>query len=220
MRAAATLGLTLAALALAGAALAATHDPKAPRTRRSAADTRRADSILLVRSDFAAGWTAAPKQEAPPCKSEPDESKLVRTAHADRTFLFKGGVAQVGSDVVAFATIGQARTDWRLSTLAATRTCLVETLRTEFGKGVKVVVRSAVALPAPKLGERALHYRLVYDLKGVQTLRGVTELIGVNTGRISVVLHSFSLGAPLPASALTALSKVLARRLVAASGGI
>ena len=221
MRAAATLGLALTSLLLAGAALATTHDPKAPQTRTSTADTKRANVILLVRSDFASGWTQAPKQKPlPPCKTEPDESKLVQTARVDRTFLWKDGITQIGSDVAAFATVGQARTDWRLSTLAATRSCLVETLRHQFGKNVTVLVRSAVALPAPKLGGRSLHYRLVFDLKGVQTVHGVTELIGVGAGRISVVLHSFSLDRPLSASALYALTRVLARRLVAGSAGI
>ena len=221
MRAALTLGLALAAvLACAAAARPATHDPRAPQQRTSAADTKRANAIALVRSDFVSGWTQAPKQpEPPPCTSEPDESSLVETAHLDRTFLFRDGITQIGSDVAAFATTSQARTDWRLSTLKATRSCLVQTLHHQFGKKVAIVVRSAVSLPAPNVGERTLHYRLIFDLKGKQTVRGVTELLGVGAGRISVVLHSFSIGTPLPASALDALTSVLARRIVSASGG-
>lgn len=220
MRAAAILGLALAALAFTATASPATHDPRAPQKRTSAADTSRASAIALVRSDLAVGWTQAPKPpEQPPCKAEPDESKLVETAHLDRTFLFRDGITQIGSDVATFANVGQARTDWRLTTLAEARSCLVETLHREFGKSVGVVIRSAVSLPAPRAGERTLHYRLIYDLKGKQTVRGITELLGVGAGRISVVLHSFSIGTPLPPSALDALSAVLARRLVTTSGG-
>ncbi len=64
-------------------------------------------------------------------------------------------------------------------------------------------VASAVALPGPKLGERSLHYRIVISAKGKNAVPIVAELIGVGVGRISVVLHAFSIGAPLPAAGLS-----------------
>ena len=81
-----------------------------------------------------------------------------------------------------------------------------------------VNIQSAITLPGPKLGERTLHYRIVVGVKGKPPF--VAELIGVGIGRISVVLHAFSLVTPLPAGGLHTLTATLARRPVAASGGL
>ena len=88
-------------------------------------------------------------------------------------------------------------------------------------QGHKIHVRSSKQLAPLKLGERNLHYRLVFDIVGQgKTLPVVTEMIGLGTGRISVVLHAVSIGSPLPAAALHSFASVLSKRLVAASGGI
>ena len=220
MRLAATLPLALAALALAGPAAGA-RDPKLPQLKTSKADVTTAKAIGLVRSDFATGWKAAPKQsDQPPCSAEPDESELVKTAGIDPTFVWKDGLTEVGSEVDVFRNAAQAQLDWRLSTLKLMQACLLESARRQFGAGVKVALRSAVALPAPKLGERSLHYRITLTVSGKSAVPIVAELVGVGVGRISVVLHAFSLATPLPAKGLDELTATLAQRLVRVSGGI
>ena len=217
----AALVVLLAALALAAAGAAAARDPRAPQQRHTAADTRLARSVGLRRADLAAGWKAAPAtKDPPPCSTEPDESKLVQTARVDPTFVWSDGVTTVGSEVDVFRSAGEARRDWRLSTLALMRRCLLETVQKAIGKGGKVRVTQAKALAKPGLGARSLHYRLVFALGGNAAHALVTDLIAFNRGRTSIVLHTLSVGAALPASALGTLGRVLSRRLSDASGGI
>ena len=208
-------------LALVLAGPAAARDPKLPQKRTVAADVKTAKAIGLAASDFATGWKAVPTPgSTPPCSVEPDESKLVQTAGIDPTFAFKNTPVQVGSEVDIFRSQAQAKLDWRLSTLKLVKLCLLESARLGLGKSARVQVASAVALPGPKLGERSLHYRIVISAKGKNAVPIVAELIGVGVGRISVVLHAFSIGAPLPAAGLSALTSTLAKRLVRVSGGI
>jgi hypothetical protein len=207
--------------ALVAAAGAAARDPRQPQQRHTAADTKLAKSIALRKSDLPAGWKAAPvSKPAPPCSVEPDESKLVQTAQVDPTFVWTDGVTTVGSEVDIFRTTAQARQDWRLSTLALMRACLLETVRKAVGKQGTVKVASAKALAPPKLGERSLDYRVTFVLNGSAARALVAEIVAVNVGRTSVVLHALSVGSPVPAKAVRALSGVLAKRLADATLGI
>lgn len=220
MRVAVVIVLALAALVAVGSAAA--RDPKGPQQRHTAADTKQAKSIGLVLKDFAAGWKAAPRDKpGPPCSIEPDESKLVQTAAIDPTFVWKDGITSVGSEVDIFRTAAEAKRDWQLSTLKVIGGCLLESAQKTLGKKVKVTLRSAQELAAPKVGERSIHYRLLFQLRQNKVSRTfVTELIGFNTGRISVVLHAFSPLQPLPSNGLNALTALLAKRVADAAGGI
>jgi hypothetical protein len=219
VRGLAVMPLVLGALLLASSAAA--RDPKQPQDRPAPADVARAEAIELVRSDLAKGWKPVPTPKAaPPCGAEPDESKLVRTAEVDPTFAFGNTPVQVGSEVDVFRNAAQAKLDWRLSTLKLMKGCLLQSARLGFGANAKIRVASAVALPPPKLGERSLHYRIVIAVTGAKAVPIVAELIGVGIGRISVVLHAFSVGEPLPAGGLGSLATTLAQRLVRVAGGI
>ena len=219
MRAVAVVLVALVALAAAGGAAA--RDPKAPQQRHTKADTTLAKSLALVLSDLGPGWSRAPVlKAAPPCTSEPDESKLVQTARIDPTFVWKDKVTEIGSEVDVFRTTADAQRDWRLSTLGVMQRCLFEALHRDL-KDVKIHLRSATQLPAPKLGDRNLHYRLVFELRGKsRALPVVVETIGFGVGNKTVVLHTLSPGGPLPPSVLSALDSKLAKRLADALGGI
>jgi len=204
---------------LAAAPAGAAPDPKAPVQKHTKADMQLAASVALRSSDLARGWTKVPPQKPPP----PDESNLVETGTADPTFLWTDKFTQVGSQVDIFRTAAQARRDWKLTTLALLRGCLLENARQTFGKQVAVSVHSAQMLKAPGYGERSLHARLVLDLtkkSGPQprTVRLVSELVGIGIGRISVVLHTITTRAPLPTAAVSTLTKTLAARLAAKAG--
>jgi len=211
--------LAVAALVLVSAASA--RDPRDPQQRHTAADTRLARSVSLRPADLAAGWKKRPpSQPGPPCSAEPDESKLVQTAAIDPTYVWKDGVTAVGSEVDVFRTAAMARRDWRLSTLRVVRDCVLESARRSVQKGTRVRLVSAQSLGRLPYGERSLHYRLVFDLLGKKTVPVVTDLFGIGSGRVTIVLHTFSVGSPLPDSSVNDLVTLVAKRLKASRLGI
>jgi hypothetical protein len=213
--------LLVVAIAVPAVALAAAVDPKAPRQRHVAADMTKAAKLTLRRSDLAAGWKADPPAKAEPyCTAGPDESSLVQTAKVDPSFTWKDNVTNVGSEVDMFRTAAEARKDWRLSTLALVKTCLLQSARGGVGKTVKVGIVSARELVPPKGVERSLHFRFVFELRSKQTARLVADVLALGSGRTTVVLHTLTVQTPLPSAVVNALVKVLAGRLSAGKGGI
>jgi hypothetical protein len=213
----AALAVAAAAVVLvAAAAASAAEDPRAPRQRHTAADTRLAKTLGLRRSDLAAGWKVAKEpNDSPVCTSSPDESNLVQTARWDPTFVWRDGMTTVGSEVDIFRTVREAKVDWRLSTLALMKTCLLQSARSGLGgNGVKVALTGARALTAPRGAERALHYRLVFAVRSKKgTLSLVADVIAINRGRTTVVLHALTVARPLPPSVIAALVQTLSDRL-------
>jgi hypothetical protein len=213
--------LLVAVLAAPTVALAAKVDPKAPRQRHVAADMKKAAKLALRRADLATGWKLDPPAKSEPyCTAGPDESNIVQTAKVDPSFTWKDNVTNVGSEVDVFRSAAEARRDWRLSTLALVKTCLIQSARAGVGKKIKVRIVSARELAAPKSAERGLHFRFVFELRSKQTARLVADVVALGRGRTTVVLHTLTIRAPLPPSVLGALVKVLADRLNAGKGGI
>jgi hypothetical protein len=213
------VAVVVLALVVAGAAGAATVDPKAPLQRHTAADTKRANAIVLRRSDLAAGWTLDPPAKSdPPCTAGPDESSFVQTAKVDPSFTWSDGVTNVGSEVDVFRTAAEAQKDWNASTPSLLETCLLQSARAGAGKTVRVKLVSMQTLTAPKGGQRSLHYRFVFSFRSKGTANLVIDLVAFERGRVNVVLHTLSVKAPLPASAIKALSGLLATRLDAGHG--
>jgi hypothetical protein len=216
MRAAALVA-TLTALALAAAANAAAHS-KDPVQRHTAADMRRARALALRPSDLAAGWTTdKPSKPAPPCTVGPDESSIVQTARVDPSFTWKDGVTNVGSEVDIFRSAGEARHDWRVSTLGLMTTCLLQSARAGIGKSVRVSLVSAKRLPISSSAERTLHYRFVFALHSARTVQLVADVVALGRGRVTLVLHTLTVRTPLPATVVNTLVGVLAGRLNAGS---
>ena len=79
---------------------------------------------------------------------------------------------------------------------------------------------STTRLPAPKGVERSLHYRYVLVVRSTRTTNFVIDVVALGRGRVTAVLYTLSVLAPLPTSAVTALTGVLATRLNASHGGI
>ena len=182
---------------------------------------KRAAALALRLKDLIDGWKLdPPPKQAPSCTAGPDESSMVQTAKVDPSFTWKDGVTSVGSEVDFFRTAAEARTDWRLSTLALVRTCLLQNARSGVGTSVKVSIISAQRLPAPGSAERSLHYRFVFQLGPKQSARLVTDVVALGRGRVTVVLHSVTVRSPLPPTVVNALVRVLADRLMAGKGGI
>jgi hypothetical protein len=220
MRVAVVIALVLAAASVAEAA--AVPDPRQPLQQHTTADMNRARSIALKASDLAKGWAPVGPDTTPPCSIEPDESGLVQTGGIDRTFLAPDKSTTLGSRVAIFKSVGQAKRDWNLATLSVLGNCLLEQTRERYAsKHVSVRLYGATALKPPTRGERSLHYRIVLLLSAkAQTLPVVTDIVGLGIGRISVLLRASTPAAPVPDTALHSLTGLLAKRLVAASGGI
>jgi len=219
MRAVPAAVLILTALALAATA-AATHDPKDPQQRHTAADTKLAKSLALKRTDLVAGWKAAkPTPNPPACTTEPDESKLIQTARIDPTYVWTDGVTTLGTQVDIFKTASMAKTDWNLTTLKLFRSCLLQSARHQLPHYTVRVV-SAKELAPPKVSvERLLHYQLVFAItRSGRTIPIVSDVIALGRGRETVVMHSFSVQSPLPSSSVTQVVQLLANRL--GTGGI
>jgi hypothetical protein len=216
----AALCTVLLALVLPMAATAApAPDPKAPRQRHTAADTRRANAIVLRRSDLAAGWTLDPPAKPnPPCTVGPDESLLVQTAKVDPSFTYKDGVTNIGSEVDIFRTAAEARFDWRVSTISLLGACLLQSAQAGLGNAARVRILSSQTLAAPKGAERSLHFRFVLTVRSTETANLVVDLVALGRGRDTVVLHTLSVRTPLPASVVKALTGVLLSRLNAHHG--
>jgi hypothetical protein len=207
--------LALVLSAVAGAAV----DPKAPLQRHTTADTKRANAIVLRRTDLAAGWKLdPPAKDGPPCTAGPDESGFVQTAKVDPSFTWKDGVTNVGSEVDIFRTAEEARRDWIASTPSLLETCLLQSAQAGAGKKVGVRLVSSRTLAPPKGGQRSLHYRFVFAFRATQAANLVIDVVALERGRVTVVLHSLTVSTPLPSSQLEALTGVLASRLDAGQG--
>lgn len=191
-----------------------------PAQRHTAADTKRAKALALRRSDLATGWR--PEKAAkptPPCTAGPDESKLIQTARIDPSFTWKDGITSVGSEVDIFRSAREARLDWKYSTLSLMSTCLLQSAHADLAKSVHITLKSAKRLPGPKGVERGLHYRFVFTLHSKQTVDLVADVIAIGRGRISTVLHTLTVRAPLPPLVLNSLVGVLSHRLGTSSSG-
>lgn len=218
MRPAALAAVVVAALAAVGSAAAEPRstDPNAPRQRHTAADMRLAGTLALRRADLGAGWKLLPPQpDGKPCVAAPDESDLVQTAELQPSFVWRDGVTTIGSEIDIFRTAREARRDWRLSTLAVLKACLLQSARESLGgNGVRVALSGARTLPPPPGLERALHYRFRFTVRGPQrNVVLVTDVVALGRGRITVVLHSLTVARPLPAAVLEPLARALADRL-------
>jgi hypothetical protein len=146
----------------------------------------------------------------------------VQTGRFDRTFLGPDQSTTIGSRVEIFQSAGQARQDWKLATLRQVSECVLERTRERYAPShVRVRLIAALPLRPPTRGERSLHYRIALLLsKGSQSLPLVTDVVGIGIGRISVLLRASTPAAPVPDTALRSLTGLLAKRLVAAAGGI
>ena len=212
MRRAAVLAGAFAVLGLAVAASASAHS-RNPVQRYTAADTKRAQALALKRSDLAAGWKADKPTQPTPCTAGPDESNLVQTARIDPSFTWKDHFTNVGSEVDIFRSAREAGKDWNFTTVGLMGTCLLQSARRGVGKHIRVTLDSSKRLAPPKDVERALHYRFTFTLHSTPAVPLVADVVALGRGRVTTVLHTLTVGRPLPAAAVNVLVGVLADRL-------
>jgi len=214
--------LLVLCIAVPAVALAADTDPKKKFT---AADQAKARSMLLKRTDFAAGWKKVPPSPDSDlvCPGfNPDESDLTLTGEAESDFEHAQGGLFVGSASEVFATKEDAVKSWTRSDKPATARCLGYFLsQGQTSKTTKVKIVSAGRMAFPKLAPRTTAFKIVARLsitnQGKTTTVPLTmQLIAFGQGRGDTAMLAITPGAGVPIAELRALGKLLAARLAAA----
>ena len=212
----------LAVLSLPALALAAGTDPK---EQINPVDQRKAASIVLKRTDFAAGWKQVPNApdsgEDPNCPGyKPDQSDLVLTGEAEANFT--GDPSRLTSYSNVFKTKGDALASWTRSVKPALAPCIARVLKQAIEKqGGKAVIVKQGQIAFPKVAPRTAAYRVVINVSYTQAGKTTTvpftlHVIAVGNGRGDASLVTFGLGNGIPGADLRAFAKLLAVRLAAA----
>lgn len=210
-------------LALPALALASHNEPKRQIT---AADQRKAASILLKRTDFAAGWKKVPNTPDDEDDSHlgcpgynPNESDLVLTGESEATFERAGGFPSVLSYSNVYKTRANALASWTRGVKPALAVCLAKVLKeTLVAEGAQVAIVSQGRIAFPKLAPRTAAFRVV--LKLTVTENGETNsvpltmhILGFGNGRGDAALLTMGFGNGISTVDLRAFGKLLAGRL-------
>jgi hypothetical protein len=214
------LALGLPALALAG------HQE--PKRQISAADERKAASVVLKRADLAAGWKKLPS--APPDTShvdcpgyQPSEADLVLTGDAESDFEHRDGFPTLYSFSDVYKTPADARRSWARGVKPALAACMAKLMKDsiEEEEGVQAKVLSTGRIAFPRYSPLTAAYRAV--LRVTVTENGETttfpltmHLVALSKGRGQAGLITAGFGPGISLPDLRAFGKLLADRLAAA----
>lgn len=222
-RAAAAVLLSLV-LALPAVALAAHKDPK---EQIDPADQRKATSVLLKRTDLAAGWRKVPSASDDDthfdCAGyDPDGSDLVQTAEAEADFERAGGFPAVYSYADVYKTKAHALAAWTRTVKPAMAKCLATLFKQAIeADGGKVAITAAGRIAFPALAARTAAYRV--SLKVSMTENGETTTVPLTLyaiafggGRGEAGVMAIGFGNSVPISAVRSLAQLTAKRFAAA----
>jgi hypothetical protein len=210
-------------VAVPAVALAADTDPKKQITP---ADQAKARSILLKRTDFAAGWkrvAPSPDSEATCPGFNPTESDLTLTGDAEADFEHTQGLPSVSSYAEVWASKAEALTSWARGVKPALARCLGSFFQqgvTEPGVEVKIV--SAGRMAFPKLAPRTAAFKVVARVSGTDETGQATavtftlHLLAFGHGRGDTAMLAIAPGAGLATADLRGFGRLLASRLAAA----
>ena len=199
MRRPIALVLIVALVAAALAAGAAGRHPRDPREAFTAADRAWAARIVLKASDLPGRWrsTKPAGGEDPRCPTfDPNMSDLTITGEAesrdfDRGAVFVSSVAQV------FRTARETAISFRRGARPQLIRCYDEAFRKGVGDTIRSRLVSGRIVAAPRVGERRLALRLVWELTVEEvTARTYLDLIGWDRGRVSAAVVVLSAGRP------------------------
>jgi hypothetical protein len=215
--------LALACLALPALAAAADNDPQ---RRISAADERKAASIVLKRTDFVTGWsrTTTPSTgddfDCPYFR--PDGSDLTLTGDAKSEFEAGGGIPSILSYADVYATAKDAAAAWSRTIRPALPRCLGDMFRREAlqpGMTISNVTHGTLAFP--KLAPRTAAFRLGLTMTVTRNGQSASvplafHIVVVGSGRAEAGLIAFAPKPGLAAADLRSFATLLARRMKAA----
>ena len=213
--------LLLVVLAVPAIALAADTDPQ---RKINAGDERKAASIVLKRTDFAAGWkrttTSNSNDSNLSCSFyKPDASDLTLTGDAEAEFQRTGGFPSVLSYADVYATARDAAAAWSRTVKPALARCLAQFFQSEVAEpGTKVTVVNYGRMAFPKVAPRTDAFRI--SVKMAVTQNGQTgtvpltlHIVIVGRGRAEAGFLTFAPSPGIAASELRALGKLLAERM-------
>jgi hypothetical protein len=193
---------SLLACSLLVVAVAQGGKPRLEQKRLRPADVALAKRTTVRASDLSRGWVRGraekPTNELPTCPGiDMDFSRFTITGAA--TSEFERGVASIGSQVDVFKTASDAANDFRKATTGPVVRCIGRWLRAEIAKelpGARVI--SARMLSRPRVGERAILYRVVMEVATSQgPIRAFVDLLGFQRGRTHVTLGFSNVGSPI-----------------------
>lgn len=200
------------------AALAATP-PGAPREELNAADTRRAESVVLRQSDMFSSFRADPRRKPqliPHCADFPgDRSSVTIAGYATSSFSTKGNV--IASSSLFFKTYADGDRYWALTVRPRFVTCDVEAYKLSRGKRVRSKTLMARQIPILATGaDNAVAFRTVTRL----TVKNVTQdwyrtVVFIRSGRGLAMIETGFAGHACECQ--TAFARRLALRLIDAN---
>jgi hypothetical protein len=219
IRAALALVAVVSLTLLGSAAAAAEPDPRREKERLTAADMALAGRIALRRSDLSGPWQAYPiprsDGERLTCPGfNPDLSAFTITGKATAAFADPRGSSAVAA-VEVYRTRADAIGDFRAGAKPAVAGCLRHVIEQQFraaGDAFTLRVVSARMVRAPRVGERAIAYRIVASVEaGGAAVRVYLDVLGFQRGRSIVAL--FFTGAHRPVPGQVRVAQAVAARM-------
>jgi hypothetical protein len=197
-----------------------------PKKKLNAADQAKARSVLLKRTDFAAGWKKVPSStdsdEACP-GFNPNNSDLTLTGEGRSEFEHAQSLVSVGSYSEVYVTKADATASWTRNVKPALIRCLGHFLRVgveEEGGSFRAVSQGRIAFP--KFAPRTAAFRLVARVtvrppnEEPVTAPFTIQVVALGHGRGDVALVGIGFGNGIPIADLRAFAKLSAARLAAA----
>ena len=214
--------VVFAVLALPALALAAATDPT---KQINPVDQRKAASIVLKRTDLAAGWKKV--ANAPDSGDElncpgynPDESDLILTGESETNF--ESGAAKISSYSSIYKTRREALASWTRAVKPALAPCVARVIKQGIeATGGKVAIVRHGQIAFPKLAPRTAAYRVAFNVSYTSSGKTTTvpftlHLIALGNGRGDASLLTIGFQSGVPSADLRALAKLAATRLAAA----
>lgn len=200
--------LFVSAVALAG-------KPRLEQKRLRPADMTLAKQTTLRASDLARGWTRRTPQRAqnelPTCPGvDMNFSAFTITGQAASAFEQQGST--VDSRVEVFKSRSDASRDFRKATTAPVIRCVGRWLREQLKRELPSArIVSSRLLPRPRVGERAILYRIVMEVPtAAGKVRVFVDLLGFQKGRSHVTL---TFGSPVnPIGGQLSVARAVAAR--------
>lgn len=217
------VALLLACLVVPAVALAADTDPKKKLTP---ADQAKARSIVVKRSDFAAGWKKVPPSpdEDLTCPGfNPDGSDLTLTGEAEADFEHTQGFPSLYSGADVYVSKADALKSWARTVKPAIARCMAHFFRqgvVEGGGKATIVKQGRIAFP--KVAPRTAAFRVVASVTVEQEGEAPVKvpvtvyLVALGHGRGEASLLTMGFGQGVSMADLRAFATLMATRLAAA----
>ena len=193
----------VAVLALASTAGAAERNPRLEQVRLNAADNALARSIAITQREAGAGFrkTAIPSgdQQLSCPGFNPNVSRFTITGKSTTAYVHASG-ASIVSAVEVFESRADASGDFRAAATPAVARCLRLQLQRDLGAtGLTASIRSASVVPAPRVAERRIAYRIVARLTAGTTAVTITsDVVVLQRGRSIAALFFTAVEKPFP----------------------